>query len=402
MDKTDHMQGNSPAPENQRERSGERRPSRHKFKPHNRKPTRFAKSDNGQSHGNENQNKSEADKLYAAIDLGTNNCRLLIVAPDKDGFRVVDSFSRIVRLGEGLDATGELSETAIERALAALRVCAGKIRKLDVARVRCVATEACRNASNGRAFIERVEKETRLRFEIIGARDEAELASVSCGSLFDRKRRNVIVLDIGGGSTEITYLRLERGRFEMKETKSFPIGVVRLSERYNATQLTPEIYNQMRDDCAQEMKEFIAEQDLQDLRQVQIIGTSGTVTTLIAIQLGLKYYDRNKVDGRTVSAIAVKDVMKRLVAMTHEQLVNQACIGPERADLVLSGCAVLEAFMQFYPVPVIKVADRGLREGILLRLIRKDQRKRRFHNKKNRKRPYKNNLHRGGGNEQRG
>lgn len=400
MDKTNHMQGDTPAPENQRERTGEPRPSRHKFKTNKHKPARFAKTENRQSHSNGGPKKTEAEKLYAAIDLGTNNCRLLIVAPDKDGFRVVDSFSRIVRLGEGLDATGELSEAAIERALAALRVCAGKIRKLDVARVRCVATEACRNATNGRAFIERVEKETRLRFEIIGARDEAELASVSCGSLFDRKRRNVIVLDIGGGSTEITYLRLERGRFELKETKSFPIGVVRLSERYDATQLTPEIYRQMRDDCAQEMKDFIAEQDLQDLRQVQIIGTSGTVTTLIAIQLGLKYYDRNKVDGRTVSANAVKDVIKRLVAMTHAQLVNQACIGPERADLVLSGCAVLEAFMQFYPVPVIKVADRGLREGILLRLIRKDQRKRKFHNKKNRKRPYKN-LHRGGGNEQR-
>ncbi len=155
MDKTNRMQGDTPCTRKSTRTNGRARPSRHKFKTNKHKPARFAKTENRQSHSNGGPKKTEAEKLYAAIDLGTNNCRLLIVAPDKDGFRVVDSFSRIVRLGEGLDATGELSEAAIERALAALRVCAGKIRKLDVARVRCVATEACRNATNGRAFIER-------------------------------------------------------------------------------------------------------------------------------------------------------------------------------------------------------------------------------------------------------
>ncbi len=318
------------------------------------------------------------EKLYAAIDLGTNNCRLLIVTPEEKHFRVVDSFSRIVRLGEGLDVTGRLCEKAMERALAAIHICASKLRKYDIERLRCVATEACREAENGADFINRVGKETRLNFDIIGAKDEAELASVSCGNLFDRKKRNVIVLDIGGGSTEISYLRLERGRFELKQTKSFPLGVVRLAERYGGHRLTLENYHKMRAACIASVKEFVENQievkEIKDLSQTQMVVTSGTVTTLVAIQLGLKFYDRGRVDGSSVSLNAAQDVIKRLLAMSPEQLASQPCIGPERADLMLSGCAILESFLHFYPIPVLKVADRGLREGILLRLMRKDQR----------------------------
>ncbi|MGC6472258.1 MAG: Ppx/GppA family phosphatase [Parvibaculales bacterium] len=334
-----------------------------------RRPNRSRKNTSNTKGGDTGQ------PLYAAIDLGTNNCRLLIVTPEGKNFRVVDSFSRIVRLGEGLDKTGRLSEEAMDRALAALRVCAGKVRKYNVKRMRCVATEACRDADNGAEFIARVSKETRLNFQIIGARDEAELASVSCGALFDRKRPYVIVLDIGGGSTEISYLRLESGRFELKDTRSFPLGVVRLAERYDGRHLSQADYDQMREECAHAIRDFVESQSwVEDLSKLQVVGTSGTVTTLVAIQLGLKYYDRSRVDGTSMSLNAVRDVIKRLLGMSRKQLAAQPCIGPDRADLVLTGCAILEAFLEFYPVPSIKVADRGLREGILLRLIRKDQR----------------------------
>lgn len=320
-------------------------------------------------------NGTSGETLYAALDLGTNNCRLLIVAPDGKNFRVIDSFSRIVRLGEGLDATGRLSEPAMARTLAALRICAGKIRHHRVTRVRCVATEACRNAENGAEFISNVEKETRLRMDVIGGRDEAELAAIGCGALFDRKRRHAIVFDIGGGSTEITRLTRQRGRYEMRDTESLKLGVVRLSERYDGTHMTPDTYRQMVDDCIAQIDDFVQRQsDIKDLRELQLIGTSGTITTLAAVQLGLKRYDRSKVDGCVISRSAIKDVIRRLVRMSHSELADHPCIGPERADLVLAGCAVLEAMLSAWPVPRIIVADRGLREGILLRLIRKDQR----------------------------
>lgn len=315
-------------------------------------------------------------KLFAALDLGTNNCRLLIVTPDEKQFRVVDSFSRIVRLGEGLEASGRLSEEAMERTISALKVCARKIRSHKDIKLRCVATEACRDAHNGKEFIDRVLKQTRLRLDIIGGRDEAELAAIGCGSLFDRKRMNVVVFDIGGGSTELTRLKLTNGRFDLRDTMSTPLGVVRLAERYDSKNLTPENYATMVDECRLRLKEFFERQtDIKDLKTLQLLGTSGTITTLAAIQLGMKFYDRSKIDGCTISRNAALDVIQRLVKMNHKQLTAYPCIGEERADLVLAGCAVFEALLDYWPVPMIKVADRGLRDGILLRMIRKEQRK---------------------------
>lgn len=327
-------------------------------------------------------------KLFAAIDLGTNNCRLLVVTPDETRFSVVDSFSRIVRLGEGLEATGRLSDDAMDRTLAALKICAGKIRHHKDIKLRCVATEACRDASNGQAFIARVLKETGLRLEIIGGRDEAELAAIGCGGLFDRRRPNAIVFDIGGGSTELTRLKLSHGRFELKDTSSIPLGVVRLAERYDSKNLTPKRYAEMVAECRQEVGAFFARQDdIKDMKTLQLLGTSGTVTTLAAIQLGLKYYDRDKVDGCTISKTAALDVMRRLVKMNYKQLTGQPCIGADRADLVLAGCAMFEALLDYWPVPIIRVADRGVRDGILLRMIRKEQRKYKPGNRKIRTRP---------------
>lgn len=322
--------------------------------------------------------RAKNDKIFAAVDLGTNNCRLLIVKPAGQHFQVVDSFSRIVRLGAGLETHGRLSDAAMDRAVAALKICASKINRHKNVKVKCVATQACREADNGAGFIERVSHETNLRLEVIGGRDEAELAAIGCGALFDRKRPNAIVFDIGGGSTELTRLKLSHGRFELKDTISAPLGVVRLAERYNSKNLTAENYTQMVVACRKALQHFLDRQgDITSLKSLQILGTSGTVTTLAAIQLGLPVYDRNKVDGCTLSKAAILDVIQRLLRMNHADLVAHPCIGAERADLVLAGCAVLEAVLDCWPVPVIKVADRGVRDGLLLRMIRKDQRRHR-------------------------
>ena len=350
------------------------------------------KSDDDQSSGQEqtasgknkyphksrkNPLKSQARETYAAIDLGTNNCRLLIVEPQGNSFKVIDSFSRIVRLGEGLESSNKLSADAMQRTIDALRVCATKIRRHRVRWMRCVATEACRRAENGQAFINQIEKSTRLRFEIIDGKDEAELAAIGCGALFDRQFPHAIVFDIGGGSTEITCLSLKKGRYELQDMISLPLGVVRLSEKYDGKNMSQEIYTQIRDEAEKTIRSFAEKQTFHadNLNDIQLIGTSGTVTTLAAIHKGLKKYNRNIVDGAVMKRGEVVAVIQSLMNMSHEERQNNNCIGKERADLVLSGCAVLEAIIRAWPLENVKIADRGIREGILLRLIRKTRRR---------------------------
>ena len=321
--------------------------------------------------------KCQARETYAAIDLGTNNCRLLIVEPQGNSFKVIDSFSRIVRLGEGLESSNKLSADAMQRTIDALRVCATKIRRHRVRWMRCVATEACRRAENGQAFINQIEKSTRLRFEIIEGKDEAELAAIGCGALFDRQFPHAIVFDIGGGSTEITCLSLKKGRYELQDMISLPLGVVRLSEKYDGKNMSQEIYTQIRDEAEKTIRSFAEKQTFHadNLNDIQLIGTSGTVTTLAAIHKGLKKYNRNIVDGTVMKRGEVVAVIQSLMNMSHEERQNNNCIGKERADLVLSGCAVLEAIIGAWPLENLKIADRGIREGILLRLIRKTRRR---------------------------
>ena len=321
--------------------------------------------------------KFQYRETYAAIDLGTNNCRLLIVEPQGNSFKVIDSFSRIVRLGEGLESSNKLSAEAMQRTIDALRVCATKIRRHRVRWMRCVATEACRKAENGQAFINHIEKSTRLRFEIIDGRDEAELSAIGCGALFDRQFPNAIVFDIGGGSTEITCLSLKKGRYELQDMISLPLGVVRLSEKYDGKNMSQEIYTKIRDEAEKTIRDFAEKQTFHadNLNDIQIIGTSGTVTTLAAVHKGLKKYNRNIVDGTIMKRGEVVAVIQSLMDMSYEERQNNNCIGKERADLVLSGCAVLEAIIRAWPLENLKIADRGIREGILLRLIRKTRRR---------------------------
>ena len=347
----------------------------------------------GQAQKTGRQRPSSGSRLYAAIDLGTNNCRLLIVERSgHNGFRVRDSFTRIVRLGEGLEATGRLSEEAMDRTIAALRICAGKIRRARVARMRCVATEACRGAANGEEFIRRIRKETGLRMDIIDGKAEAELAAIGCGSLFSDEVNDIILFDIGGSGTEISRMsRRPDDFFRLVDSDSVPLGVVRLSERHAGPGPREHGYEGMLAESVERFAAFMDRQEgLDDMAQLQIIGTSGTVTTLAAVQLGLARYDRNVVDGCTISAEDIKDVISRLRGMSRDELAENPCIGKQRADLVLSGCAVLEAIHDRWPVDKVWVADRGLREGLLLRMIRRDVKRGRRGNRF-RRRPSRDN-----------
>ena len=312
---------------------------------------------------------------FAALDLGTNNCRLLVAKSlhDRDGFRVIDGFSRIVRLGERVSETRLLSEAAIQRTIRALRVCAGKMERRGVTRVRSVATEACRRAQNCDEFMARVFEETRITFDIISTDEEAQLALAGCASLLDDDSEYALVFDIGGGSTELMFLKLENGiEPEVVDVTSLPCGVVTLSERFGGHDVLPETYEAMVSEALSLLSPFEAANSIGRLArsgQLQMLGTSGTVTTLAAVNLGLPKYDRSQVDARWIGGDAISSTSRQLVRMSFEERAGHPCIKRGRADLVVAGCAILEAIMRDWPVSRVRVADRGLREGILLALM---------------------------------
>src|SRR3954469_19797960 len=284
--------------------------------------------------------------VYAALDLGTNNCRLLIACPTGDGFRVIDSFSRIIRLGEGISATGRISDAAIGRAIAALSICRDKMRTKNATRMRLIATEACRAAKNGDEFRDAVAAETGIRLEVIDRETEATLAVLGCSPLLDPAGRGAILFDIGGGSTEL--VRIERdpeqhgAQPRIKAWMSIPLGVVTLAEHFGGKHVTKESYALMVEEVAQHVAPFALEHG-GDLKGMHLLGTSGTVTTLAGVHLGLLRYDRRRIDGVWMNDGDLTATVDRLLGMTYQQRAGNQCIGFERADLVLAGCAILDA-----------------------------------------------------------
>jgi len=310
-----------------------------------------------------------ASTTYAALDLGTNNCRLLIARPTPEGFRVIDAFSRIVRLGEGLTRSDRLSAPAMARTLAALKVCGSKIRRRGVTAVRAVATEACRRAVNCSEFIDLVERETGIDLEIISPTEEGRLALAGCSPLLNPLLPYALVFDIGGGSTELMWLqRTGRGRPQMIDQISVGRGVVNLTERYGSDRISPADYHEMVAEVAQQLAPFVARSGVCEalaLKRVQILGTSGTVTTLAGVHRGLTRYDRGQIDGGYLTVAQALAVTRRLLALDFAGRAAVPCVGRERADVVIAGCAVFEAICSVIPFDQLRVADRGLREGIL-------------------------------------
>jgi len=333
--------------------------------------------------------KRAAVPIYGALDLGTNNCRLLVARPSRRGFLVIDAFSRIIRLGEGVLRSGYLSDAAMSRTIDALKICCDKMRRRNVSRSRLIATEACRIASNSGEFIDRVRRDTGLAIEIVSRETEAKLAVSGCASLIDRNCDWALVFDIGGGSSELIWLDLTRldrhwrrsiyDRLEVQGCiagwTSLPIGVVNLAERHGGREVGRENYEAMVADVMGALTDFEGAHRFRDRISkgcAHFLGTSGTVTTIAGIHLGLPAYDRSRVDGCWLSAPDVRRVSDALIDMSYAERVAQPCIGQERADLVLAGCAILEALLRVWPCQRLRVADRGLREGILATLMAED------------------------------
>ncbi len=318
---------------------------------------------------------------YAALDLGTNNCRLLIARPahrdaDGPGFRIIDSFSRIVRLGEGVSQTGRLGEAAVARTLDALAICRDKMKARGVTRSRSIATEACRLAKNGAEFVAAVKEKTGIDLEIVDRETEARLAAAGCASLADPAAKAVLLFDIGGGSTEVIWLDRAApgaGR-KIRFWVSLPFGVVTLAERFGGIDVNDTLFKSMLDCVGLELGDFVhSVAGFDRCPNFHLLGTSGTVTTVGGVFLDLPRYDRRRVDGLWMRDVEIDATVRKLRGMPYGERVANGCIGVERADLVLAGCAILEAIRRAFPAERVRIADRGLREGILMQLIAADQ-----------------------------
>lgn len=335
--------------------------------------------------------------VFAALDLGTNNCRLLIARPLGRGFRVIDGFSRIVRLGEGLGENGRLSPNAMDRTIDALSICARKMDIQGVSRGHLVATEACRLAENGDEFLQRVKDETGIELDVITPEVEARLAVAGCTTLIDRKCSRVLVFDIGGGSTELIWLEISnrhhRHRPKILAWTSLPAGVVNLAEKFGGVDVSPDAYETMvthvmslAEEFYDQCKQTPAPENGPDTTEnMHLLGTSGTVTTLGGIHLGLSRYERRHVDGIWMDITDAEKVVSQITSLSHTDRVAQPCIGTERADLVIPGCAIFEAIMRLWPAERVRIADRGLREGMLHSMMTKADQERGWKKRKSRK-----------------
>lgn len=329
--------------------------------------------------------KEAGERVYAALDLGTNNCRLLIASPRESSeggsalpsLKILDSFSRIVRLGEGVSASGRLSEDAMQRTKLALAACQKKLSRYNIHKARFVATEACRRANNGPAFLEQVRQQIDLPIEIISNEQEAHLAFLGCASLLVPEAERAMVFDIGGGSTEVMWVDLtaterKNGAHPITDWLSIGYGVMNLADKFGGSNLADLAFEDMVNFMAEQIRPFDEANKVRETMghsKVQLLSTSGTVTTLAAIHLGLPRYDRAKIDGITLSVGDLRETTRRLLAMRPSERFNHPCIGPDRADFIISGCAIFEAIARMWPSGNITIADRGVREGIILSLL---------------------------------
>ena len=333
-----------------------------------------------------NKGASQAQKNFAAIDLGTNSCRLVIASPTPASFRIVETFSKITRLGEGIINDNELSRPAMRRTINALKVCAGVIEEYaPIYRSRFVATAACRRAKNCKEFLDLVKKETGLTIETISSKEGSRLAVVGCIPLLNRNIRRALVFDIGGGSTEISLARVTNsGKTFIEGFVSLPYGVVTISEAFPSQDMTALAYDTIIERTHKLLKEFDEKYNIREAiknQEIQIIGTSGTVTVLGAVHLNLPRYNRSAVDGISITRQDIDRAIAKIKRLGDEGRKKHPCIGAQKADLTMAGCAIIEGLCSFWPIEEITVADRGIREGILLDMMHSNRSKN-FYNKR--------------------
>ncbi len=362
-------------------------PDKKKKKKYSVRPDKYRK---------EGANTPLTQNNYAAIDLGTNSCRLVVATPTTTSFRVVETFSKVVRLGEGIIQDNELSPRAMKRTVQALKVCRGVIDEyMPITASRFVATAACRRAKNVAQFVEMVKRDAGIELEVISSKEEARLSVVGCLPLLNRNIKRVLVFDIGGGSSQISLARVtDGGKTFIEGFVSLPYGVVTVSEAFAGHEMSKLEYSTVLERTQSILAEFEEKYHIREAianQEIQVIGTSGTVTVIGAVHLRLPRYNRSAVDGIAISAPDIEATISRIKKMGTEGRCKHPCIGQSKSDLTVAGCAIIEGLTTFWPISEITVADRGIREGILLDLMHQQkntQPVKKYNNKKRRRFPF--------------
>lgn len=337
---------------------------------------------------------AQGNGLFAALDLGTNSCRMLIARPSAGEFQVVDAFSKAVFLGRGLESSGRLSREAVRRTLDALKICKSKLRKNKVESARLVTTAACRQARNSGWFLDLVRKETGLELEIIDPEEEARLAVIGCAPHVSSKSEQLLIVDIGGGSTELVRIDLSQvppeqrrkaikalrfghgngfadgadARVRISDWISVPVGVSTLNGMFSDIEDDAGHYALMSchfEEMIWELVPGLHNSVLPNPDTFQVIGTSGTITTVAASHLGLKRYQRDLVDGLDMTSAEISAVVDRYLRLGPHGRLRDPCVGKERLELIMAGSAILQSILRVWPTEKLTVADRGLREGML-------------------------------------
>jgi exopolyphosphatase/guanosine-5'-triphosphate,3'-diphosphate pyrophosphatase len=362
-------------------------PDKKKKKKYSVRPDKYRK---------EGANTPLTQNNYAAIDLGTNSCRLVVATPTTTSFRVVETFSKVVRLGEGIIQDNELSPRAMKRTVQALKVCRGVIDEyMPITASRFVATAACRRAKNVAQFVEMVKRDAGIELEVISSKEEARLSVVGCLPLLNRNIKRVLVFDIGGGSSQISLARVtDGGKTFIEGFVSLPYGVVTVSEAFAGHEMSKLEYSTVLERTQSILAEFEEKYHIREAianQEIQVIGTSGTVTVIGAVHLRLPRYNRSAVDGIAISAPDIEATISRIKKMGTEGRCKHPCIGQSKSDLTVAGCAIIEGLTTFWPISEITVADRGIREGILLDLMHQQKNTqpiKKYNNKKRRRFPF--------------
>jgi len=302
----------------------------------------------------------------AAIDLGTNTVRLLVTEADRTAaWRVIDQDQRVTRLGEGLRTSGTLGDQAMARTTTAVVEYVERAARAGATDVLVCATSAVRDADNGAAFVQMLERRTGRPVRVVSGDEEARLTLRGVLYGLPPIAGPLIVFDIGGGSTE--FILAEGGALSL--AVSLRLGVVSLAERFPFPATVDrdryaELTNEVRAHLATGLPPAVRQR-----RADLLVGTAGTVTTLAALDLGLRAYDSRRVQGHRLSRRAIEALGERLGALSMAERAALPCLEPGRADLIIPGLAIVEATLECVGVETLIVSDYGFREGIIVEAL---------------------------------
>lgn len=299
--------------------------------------------------------------MKASIDIGTNTVLLLVTEVEGNHLTVFDEQQRVPRLGTNVDEKKEISEEAMQRVVESLKEFQERINANypEVDEIFVTATSAVRDAGNRTHFIELVKQETGLEIQVLSGVQEAEYTFLGAQSMLDTISGPKLIIDIGGGSTEVAY-----GEQQLQNRYSYDMGCVRFTERFLKN--SPPTDSQIQE-CRDEIKKVLAEYEFTIANQTTLVGVAGTITSLAFIDLELSSYDAEMLSGHPISKSSLKKYIQRFCGYTSTKLEQKyPSVMKGRADIFLAGLLILNEFMEEYHVEKLVTSTGGIRHGSIL------------------------------------